>query len=187
MAIQPSLRIGDSERDATVAELQEHFAQGRLTLAEFNQRVDAVLAAKTQRDLDQIMSDLPHVRPAGAPLPSSRTRPGRMLSSSQPAAAIGARRPAAAGGPSSAAAWPAPGWSGSDHAGWSGHAHRHQGGGYAVLLTVLAALASWFLVMDYMLAGLRWFPVPGKIGIFLAVFGILRGLVRRIFRGGRTR
>jgi hypothetical protein len=72
MAMQPSLRIGDRERDATAAELREHFAHGRLTLGEFNQRLDAVFAAKAQRDLSRITSDLPHVRNGGAPLPSSR-------------------------------------------------------------------------------------------------------------------
>jgi hypothetical protein len=72
MATQPSLRIGDRERNATTAELREHFAHGRLTLEEFNQRLDAVFVAKTQRDLSRITSDLPHVRTSGAPLPSSR-------------------------------------------------------------------------------------------------------------------
>jgi hypothetical protein len=72
MATQPSLRIGDRERDATASELREHFAHGRLTLEEFNRRLDAVFAAKTQRDLSRITSDLPHVGAGGEPLPSSR-------------------------------------------------------------------------------------------------------------------
>ena len=75
MATQPGLRIGDRERDAVAAELQEHYAHGRLTLEEFNQRLDAVFAAKTQSDLSRITYDLPHVRSAGTPLPASRSRP----------------------------------------------------------------------------------------------------------------
>ena len=76
MASQPSLRIGDAEREAVSAELREHYAQGRLTDDEFRQRLDAVFAAKTQRDLQHITSDLPHVRPDSVPLPSAGvTRP----------------------------------------------------------------------------------------------------------------
>ena len=40
MASQPSLRIGDREREAVAAELREHYAHGRLTLAEFNHRLE---------------------------------------------------------------------------------------------------------------------------------------------------
>ena len=76
MATQPNLRIGDSERNATAAELSEHYAHGRLTLEEFNQRLDATYAAKTQADLSRITADLPHVRSGGAPLPSARTARG---------------------------------------------------------------------------------------------------------------
>ena len=42
MATQPSLRIGDREREAVAAELREHYAHGRLTLEEFNQRISAL-------------------------------------------------------------------------------------------------------------------------------------------------
>src|SRR5215467_13009256 len=88
MASQPSLRIGDRERDAVAAELREHFAHGRLTLEEFNQRLDAVFAAKTQADLSRITRDLPHVRSGGAPLPSTRTRPGQLMTSAPSAAGV---------------------------------------------------------------------------------------------------
>src|SRR5262249_744421 len=84
MATQPSLRIGDRERDAVAADLQEHFAHVPLTLAEFNHRLAAVLAAKTQRALSRLPRDLPPLRSGGAPLPSSR-RP-RSLASGPPTA-----------------------------------------------------------------------------------------------------
>lgn len=70
MATSDSLRVGDSEREAVAAELREHYAQGRLTLEDFNRRLDAALVARTRRDLDQLIADLPHARPAGAPLPA---------------------------------------------------------------------------------------------------------------------
>ncbi|HUA30142.1 MAG TPA: DUF1707 domain-containing protein, partial [Streptosporangiaceae bacterium] len=41
MATGPDLRIGDAEREAAAASLREHYAQGRLTLEEFNERLDA--------------------------------------------------------------------------------------------------------------------------------------------------
>ncbi len=70
MAQTQELRIGDAEREAAANALRDHFAQGRLTMEEFNQRLDAIFAAKTQRQLDEISSDLPQAsRPAGPPLP----------------------------------------------------------------------------------------------------------------------
>jgi hypothetical protein len=57
------LRIGDAERDATIAALREHFAAGRLTLDELTERIDGALAAKTQRQIDALTADLPKLRP----------------------------------------------------------------------------------------------------------------------------
>ncbi|MEU6710254.1 DUF1707 domain-containing protein [Nonomuraea sp. NPDC046802] len=53
------LRIGDAEREHTMAALREHFAQGRLTHEELDERLDKTLAAKTARDLGQVTADLP--------------------------------------------------------------------------------------------------------------------------------
>jgi hypothetical protein len=53
------LRIGDAERDATMAQLREHFVAGRLTFDELTERIDLVLAAKTQGQIDGLMADLP--------------------------------------------------------------------------------------------------------------------------------
>jgi hypothetical protein len=166
MATQPGLRIGDTERDAVAAELREHFAHGRLTLEEFNERIDAVFAAKTQSDLSRLTSDLPHVRSGGAPLPSARTRSGPMLTSRPQAGAL------------LAAGWPGSDWTGQ---GSAGYRHRH---GLGAFMTLLAALGSWLLVYDVLLVGLR-FPLPGRLGLLVAIFTLIRGLLRRIFRGRR--
>lgn len=193
MAPQPSLRIGDRERDAVAAELQEHYAHGRLTLEEFNQRLDAVFAAKTQDDLSRITADLPHIRSGGAPLPSSGTGRSPRLASGPPLSgwAIGATWP----GRSSAAAisasggWPAGRWSGGNWYGgnWSrGNWAGRSRGGFAALATLLAAVASWLLVYDVLLAGVS-FPWPGRVGLLIAIFTVIRGLLRRIFRGPRGR
>jgi len=53
------LRIGDAERDAAMAQLREHFVAGRLTFDELTERIDAALVAKTQRQIDALMADLP--------------------------------------------------------------------------------------------------------------------------------
>ncbi|MDA8323588.1 MAG: DUF1707 domain-containing protein [Actinomycetota bacterium] len=59
MAMPSGLRIGDAEREAAAASLREHFALGRLTMEEFQQRLDAALTAKTDRDLARLTIDLP--------------------------------------------------------------------------------------------------------------------------------
>jgi hypothetical protein len=59
------LRIGHAERDAVAAALHEHFAQGRLTRDELDERLDTTLAAKTVGDLRQITADLPDSPPVG--------------------------------------------------------------------------------------------------------------------------
>jgi hypothetical protein len=69
MATGPNLRIGDAEREAAAASLREHYAQGRLTLEEFNERLDAVYKATTQSQLSLITRDLPHAAAPSAPLP----------------------------------------------------------------------------------------------------------------------
>jgi hypothetical protein len=69
MATGPDLRIGDADREAAAAGLREHYAVGRLTLEEFNQRLDAVFHATTQSQLRQITRDLPHAPAPSAPLP----------------------------------------------------------------------------------------------------------------------
>jgi uncharacterized protein DUF1707 len=63
------LRIGDAERDAAMTQLREHFVAGRLTFDELSERIDFALTAKTQRQIDRLMADLP--RP---PRPSRAAR-----------------------------------------------------------------------------------------------------------------
>jgi hypothetical protein len=70
MASQNDMRVGDSEREATVNELREHFASGRLTQEEFNERMDEAFGAKTRGDLKAAMRELPSVRPS-TPAPTS--------------------------------------------------------------------------------------------------------------------
>jgi len=142
MATGPDLRIGHAEREAAAASLREHYAQGRLTLEEFNERLDATFKAVTQSQLDRITEDLPRAAAHPSPLPVT-TIPG-----------------------------------GGDRArqDWSqGHHHRPRLGFYPL---IIAALGTWLLFFEL---NLRTFPFPGKLAIFLAIFGIIRGVLRRIF------
>ncbi len=77
MASGPDLRIADADREAAAARLREHYAQGRLTLEEFHQRLDAVFAATTQSQLSALTRDLPRAAAPSAPLPVTRTAAGR--------------------------------------------------------------------------------------------------------------
>ena|SRR5262245_5543619 len=55
----PDLRVSQAERDEVVALLAGHFADGRLTVEEYEERVEAALAARTGRDLEPLLEDLP--------------------------------------------------------------------------------------------------------------------------------
>jgi hypothetical protein len=79
------LRIGDAERDIAMTQLREHFAAGRLDFDELSERIDAALIAKTQRQVDRLLADLPrpprHSRAARteAALPGPAPDAGRFL------------------------------------------------------------------------------------------------------------
>jgi len=51
--------VSDADRDLAVTRLREHFAVGRLTHAELDERLTAALAAQTPGDLRGLLADLP--------------------------------------------------------------------------------------------------------------------------------
>ncbi|KHJ73174.1 MULTISPECIES: DUF1707 domain-containing protein [Rhodococcus] len=59
MADRPDIRIGTAEREEAVALLGEHFAAGRLSLAEFDERVALATQATVRGDLIPLFADLP--------------------------------------------------------------------------------------------------------------------------------
>jgi hypothetical protein len=59
MAMGSEIRVGDAEREAVASQLRDHYADGRLTLEELNERLDQVFAAKTRADLNVLTRDLP--------------------------------------------------------------------------------------------------------------------------------
>jgi DUF1707 SHOCT-like domain len=141
----PDLRVGDADREAVATALREHYAQGRLTLEEFNQRLEAAFAATMRSQLTALTRDLPPVRmPAPVPVPVPAAQRER-----------------------------------------AGHEH---GPGFRSRLglfpAVIAAFATWLLLFGLHLS---LFPWPGKLAIFFLVFGLIRGVFRRIWRTGGSR
>jgi uncharacterized protein DUF1707 len=58
------LRASDEERELAASQLREHFAAGRLSEDELNERLEAVYGARTGGDLRTVLADMP-------PLPAS--------------------------------------------------------------------------------------------------------------------
>jgi DUF1707 SHOCT-like domain len=51
--------VTDADREASAAQLREHYAAGRLSLDEFQDRLDAVFRAQTVRELGMVTDGLP--------------------------------------------------------------------------------------------------------------------------------
>jgi hypothetical protein len=67
---QGLVRIGDEEREQTVALLHEHASRGRLDPEELDDRVERALQARTRDDLAALTADLPEAAAAPARRPS---------------------------------------------------------------------------------------------------------------------
>jgi hypothetical protein len=166
------MRIGNAEREATAAELREHYASGRLTLDELNERLEAAFAAKTRADLAAVMRDLPSAAPFGTPA-------------------------AGAGAP-----WPGQQWTGPHGGGagdwgrWGGHgdnAGGRCGGAGQRAASVFSTMVAVGLLAFFGLMATAGFGAGGGrplgIALLLAAFALLRRLIfgRRRVRGERPR
>jgi Domain of unknown function (DUF1707) len=166
MASGYNVRVGDADREAVAAQLREHYADGRLTLEELNERLDQAFAAKTKADLNTVMRDLPQAMRSGSGLPY-----------------------AGAGWPGQ----PGPGqqYGRGGRGGWDGGRSRGPGGAFAPLLGLV-----WLLVIlgSVFMFGLGGGDRPIAIVLFLAalalvrrLFGLGRGRGPRGPRGPRGR
>lgn len=74
MAMDDRLRASDADRERIAARLREHYAEGRLTQEELDERVAAALNARTYGDLRGVVADLPEPgmgpQPWGWPAPT---------------------------------------------------------------------------------------------------------------------
>jgi hypothetical protein len=68
------LRISDAERAEVADLLAKHYGDGRLDQAEFNQRLDQAMQAKTYADLDGILVDLPRTDAEASAAPKATER-----------------------------------------------------------------------------------------------------------------
>lgn len=85
MARYGGAAVTEADRDAAAAQLREHYAAGRLSLDEFQDRLDAVYRAQTVRELGTVTDSLPHESgvispgawgryPGGYPLNAAKVR-----------------------------------------------------------------------------------------------------------------
>jgi hypothetical protein len=169
MAAGNEMRVGDAEREAAAAELREHYASGRLTLDELNERVDKAFAATTRGDLNALMTDLPSARPGW----SSAGASGPSGSSALPGGAPGAGGPF---GPSGPFGLGGGGWNSGPRAAGP----MRTAGSVLVTMLVVAAL---FLVGTLGAFGIGA-GRPFGIVLILAAFGLLRRLFFRRRVGG---
>jgi hypothetical protein len=98
---EPHLRAADADRTAVATLLGEHMAAGRLTVAEYEDRLARAYAARTYGELAELTTDLP-------PLPS--LRPANPAAARPPAPAGAHAAPPATPGPATPAGW---GWAAS--------------------------------------------------------------------------
>ncbi|MEW9528959.1 DUF1707 domain-containing protein [Microbispora sp. NPDC049125] len=76
MAAAPEMRASDGDRDRVAAGLREHMAEGRLSLDEFNERLEQVYESRTYGELAKLTSDLPEIDLHRLPA-SSGSQPAR--------------------------------------------------------------------------------------------------------------
>ena len=60
------IRVSDADRERVADRLREHFAEGRLSTDELDERIAAALSAKTFAELRRVTKDLPDPEPAPA-------------------------------------------------------------------------------------------------------------------------
>lgn len=66
MVQPPEMRASDADRDRIAGVLRDAHAEGRLSQDELLERIESAYTARTYRDLDRLVSDLPVARPQGA-------------------------------------------------------------------------------------------------------------------------
>jgi uncharacterized protein DUF1707 len=143
------LRVGDAERDEVAVALHDHFAQGRLTRDELDERLEVALSATTVGDLREVTRDLPGPHTGSGPRqtePEAQTGPGP---------------------------WGGPSWAphGRRQRHWPGHhrhVHGHRGPGFQ-----LAPLLLGIVLIAVIASGPGSVPLSGIVKSVLLVWLVL--------------
>ena len=172
MATGSNIRVGDADRDATATQLREHYAAGRLTLDELNERLEQIFAARTRADLNAVMRDLPSLDGAWA-------RAGRPAADSSLGAPLlrndqGQRDQ----GQRDQGQWDQ---GQRDQGQWDQGGRRHRYSALGMLVPVV--LAIWALLL---LGGAFAFGFGGGRPLAVVLLLAVLGMIRRMF-GGRRR
>jgi Domain of unknown function (DUF1707) len=172
MVSDHQMRVSDAEREAAATELREHYAAGRLTLEELNERLDKTFAAKTRADLNGLMTDLPSGR-SGAGSGASGTAGGPF-------------GPGGPYGPRQAGLGAGNDWrTGSGWSGGSGRSGGPVGRGIGAIVTSFVLMSALLLVGILGVFGIGT-GRPIGIVLILAALALVRRLVfRRRVRSGR--
>jgi Domain of unknown function (DUF1707) len=181
MVSDHQMRVSDVEREAAATELREHYATGRLTLEELNERLDKTFAAKTRADLNGLMTDLPSGR-SSAGSGTSGTAGGRTPGATGPFGPNGPFGPSGPFGPGGPYGSRGAGNDWRAGSGWSG---GPVGRGIGAIVTSFVLMSALLLVGILGVFGVGT-GRPVGIVLILAAFALLRRLVfRRRVRSGR--
>ena len=130
---EPHLRAADADRSTVAGLLGEHMAAGRLTVAEYEDRLARAYASRTYGELDALTADLPPLAPA------------RASSSALPA-------PAGSPGPVGVGHWATGGW------GWAAWGGTRAAAWTSWLTTAVIVTSIWLITS---LASGEWhYPWP---------------------------
>jgi hypothetical protein len=171
MAAEHNVRVSDAERESVAAQLREHYAQGRLTLDELNERLDRAFSSRTRTDLNAVTFDLPYAPPSGR-LPSDGVQRGFGPGGWGGRGGQGWSRRDWSGG-----YWSGPGPSGRGGDGGYGHGRRPSGGGFLGIFPVMLALWVCFALVSILAFGIG--SGPSVVGIFLAALAAIRWILGR--------
>ena len=163
MTTDRNVRVSDADREFVAAQLREHYAQGRLTLDELNERLDRAFSSRTRTDLNAVTFDLPYAAPSRV-LPSDGVH--------------GGSGPGGRGGPGwNRRDWtgPGPGGRGGDY--HHGYGRRSAGSGFLAMVPLMLGLWVCFAVVSILAFGIG--SGPSVVGIFLAALAALRWLFGR--------
>jgi hypothetical protein len=77
--VNSGIRVSDAERAAVTDRLAKHYGDGRLDQAEFDERMEQAMTAKTQSDFSGLFADLPSSEAAEPAPRQQRRHPQRFL------------------------------------------------------------------------------------------------------------